>query len=68
LGKESLDVKKGLRGPLGFFERVQYNALNKIVLDKIRARFGGRMRYVWSIFWHSWSDRRMDGAFLGLFG
>jgi long-chain acyl-CoA synthetase len=46
LGKENMNAINGLRGPLGFFERIQYNALNKIVLDKIRARFGGRMRYV----------------------
>lgn len=46
LGKEHLNAKNNLRGPLGFFERIQFNALDKIVLDKIRARFGGRMRYV----------------------
>jgi len=29
---------------LGFFDRIQFNALNGLVLDKIRARFGGNLR------------------------
>lgn len=45
LGKENLYANHGRRGPLGTFERLQFKALDSIVLSKIRARFGGRMRH-----------------------
>lgn len=34
----------GKRGPLSYFEQFQFNILDSVVLQKIRDRFGGRMR------------------------
>jgi len=45
LGGEQAAVGRGERGPLGFVEKMQYSALNKIVLSKIRDRFGGQLRH-----------------------
>lgn len=45
LGRESVDAAHGKRGPLGMMEGFQFRLLNKIVLGKIRDRFGGRMRH-----------------------
>lgn len=45
LGAQHLAAKNGTRPPLGFWERWQYSALDGLVLDKIRARFGGRLRH-----------------------
>ena len=45
LGRANADVKYGVRGPLGPIEQIQYNILDKVVLSKIRDKFGGRMRY-----------------------
>jgi long-chain acyl-CoA synthetase len=45
LGKENVAAKIGKRGALGFFEQMQFNALDKIVLSKIRDRFGGKLRH-----------------------
>ena len=45
IGRMQSDAKNGLRGPLGPIERLQFHFLDKIVLSKIRDKFGGRMRY-----------------------
>jgi len=46
LGKEkNVRAVKGERGPLGAWENFQFNALDKIVLSKIRDRFGGKLRH-----------------------
>jgi len=44
LGRKNVEAKNGGRA-MGFLERVQFNALDKIVLSKIRARFGGNLRH-----------------------
>ena len=45
LGRANVDAQQGLRGPLSAMERVKFNMLDKLVLSKVRARFGGNMRY-----------------------
>jgi long-chain acyl-CoA synthetase len=45
LGKENVAANNGLRGPLGPIESIKYNVLNKVVLSKIRDRFGGNLRH-----------------------
>ena len=45
LGRRNADAEHGLRAPLGLFERVQFGALDKIVLSKIRDRFGGQLTH-----------------------
>jgi long-chain acyl-CoA synthetase len=45
LGEENVAAKNGLREPLGPIESVKYNILNKVVLSKIRDRFGGKLRH-----------------------
>jgi len=45
LGRKQVEAEDGRGPPLGMIERMKFNALNKIVLDKIRARFGGRLRH-----------------------
>jgi long-chain acyl-CoA synthetase len=45
VGQARVDAQHGHRGPLSFVERMQFAALDKIVLSKIRARFGGRLRH-----------------------
>ena len=45
LGRQKADFEHGKRGPLGFLENLQYKALDSIILSKIRARFGGRLRH-----------------------
>lgn len=37
--------RNGQRGPLGPIEQLQYSVLDRLVLSKIRDKFGGRMRY-----------------------
>lgn len=44
LGRKKSDEKKGLQS-MSFMENIQFNALDKIVLSKIRDRFGGRLRH-----------------------
>lgn len=44
LGRKNTEERKG-HGEMSFLERMQFNALDKIVLSKIRDRFGGRMRH-----------------------
>jgi len=44
LGRKNVDEKNGL-GRMGFLDRMQFNALDKIVLSKIRDRFGGNLRH-----------------------
>lgn len=45
LGRRRADAEAGLRYALGPFEQLQLNVLDKLVLDKIRARFGGELRH-----------------------
>lgn len=45
IGRANADAKHGVRRPLGLIENLQYNILDKIVLSKIRDKFGGKMRY-----------------------
>mmetsp|Transcript_45161 Transcript_45161/g.109962 ORF Transcript_45161/g.109962 Transcript_45161/m.109962 type:complete len:706 (+) Transcript_45161:370-2487(+) len=46
LGHENASYKRGEKDePLPFVQRIQFAALDKIVLSKIRERFGGRLRY-----------------------
>jgi long-chain acyl-CoA synthetase len=44
LGRRNVEAKNG-GDSLGFLEKMQFNALDKIVLSKIRARFGGNLRH-----------------------
>ncbi|KAL7581293.1 hypothetical protein ACA910_006060 [Epithemia clementina (nom. ined.)] len=44
LGRRNVEAQNGNAPPLGFFENMQYKALDKLVLSKIRARFGGNLR------------------------
>lgn len=45
LGRKNSDHKYGLGPALGFMENLQFKALDKIVLSKIRGRFGGNLKY-----------------------
>jgi len=45
MGRAHADVNCGVRGPLGPMEQLQFRILDKVVLSKIRDKFGGRMRY-----------------------
>jgi len=45
LGRRNKNAVDGSGPPLGWFERMQFNALDKIVLSKIRGRFGGNLRH-----------------------
>lgn len=45
LGHQTVQASHGRRPPLNMWEAWQYKTLNKIVLSKIRDRFGGRMRH-----------------------
>jgi len=44
LGRKNVQERQGL-GSMSFFDRLQYKALDKIVLSKIRDRFGGNLRH-----------------------
>ena len=44
LGRRNVEGKQGGQ-QLGSFEQIQFNALDKIVLSKIRDRFGGNLRH-----------------------
>jgi long-chain acyl-CoA synthetase len=44
LGKKNAAHKQGLGPALGFLEKLQFKALDSIVLSKIRDRFGGNLR------------------------
>lgn len=44
LGEAKSLADKGMRKPLGSLERVQLSILDRLVLSKIRGRFGGRLR------------------------
>jgi long-chain acyl-CoA synthetase len=48
LGEARSLAEKGLRPPLSSFERVQLSILDRLVLSKIRDRFGGNMRHGFS--------------------
>lgn len=45
LGDMDARYRNGLRGPLGPINKLTYSVLNKLVLSKIRDRFGGNMRH-----------------------
>jgi len=44
LGRKNVESKNGVY-TMGLFERLQYNTLDKLVLSKIRDKFGGRLRH-----------------------
>lgn len=44
MGHQRVLAEAGERAPLGTLEKMQFNILNSLVLSKIRARFGGRLR------------------------
>jgi len=44
LGRKNVNAKNGL-GSMSILERMQFKALDKIVLSKIRDRFGGNLRH-----------------------
>jgi long-chain acyl-CoA synthetase len=48
LGEAKALAEKGMGPPLGSFQRIQHSILDKLVLSKIRDRFGGRMRHGFS--------------------
>mmetsp|Transcript_41440 Transcript_41440/g.76533 ORF Transcript_41440/g.76533 Transcript_41440/m.76533 type:complete len:713 (-) Transcript_41440:241-2379(-) len=48
LGRRKFEATNGTGAPLGLLETVQYKALDGIVLNKIRGRFGGRMRHAYA--------------------
>eukprot|EP00339_Tiarina_fusa_P021825 CAMPEP_0117030720 /NCGR_PEP_ID=MMETSP0472-20121206/22150_1 /TAXON_ID=693140 ORGANISM="Tiarina fusus, Strain LIS" /NCGR_SAMPLE_ID=MMETSP0472 /ASSEMBLY_ACC=CAM_ASM_000603 /LENGTH=682 /DNA_ID=CAMNT_0004738871 /DNA_START=125 /DNA_END=2173 /DNA_ORIENTATION=+ len=45
LGARNADHRNGTGAPLGMVDRMKFSALDKIVLSKIRDRFGGNMRH-----------------------
>jgi len=45
LGRRNKEAENGDGAPLSWFEQVQFNALDKVVLQKIRNRFGGHLRH-----------------------
>mmetsp|Transcript_26192 Transcript_26192/g.38732 ORF Transcript_26192/g.38732 Transcript_26192/m.38732 type:complete len:693 (+) Transcript_26192:114-2192(+) len=45
LGRRRADAEAGLRSSLGVMENMQLKVLDKLVLDKIRDRFGGQLRH-----------------------
>ena len=45
LGRCHFEATHGVGQPLGILEKIQHNALNSIVLSKIRDRFGGNLRH-----------------------
>lgn len=48
LGEEKAKVHHGSRGPLSMLESIRFKILDSLVLSKIRARFGGRLRHGFS--------------------
>lgn len=45
LGKQNAEFVRGERGPLSYVDQLRFSFLDKLVLSKIRDRFGGRMRF-----------------------
>ena len=45
MGRRQADAAAGLRGSLGPLERLQFSILDRVILDKIRARFGGHLKH-----------------------
>jgi len=45
LGRQRADAEAGMRSPLGPFERLKLGVLDKVILEKIRARFGGNLKH-----------------------
>lgn len=45
LGDANARHRNGVAGPLGMFDKLKFAALDKIVLSKIRDRFGGNLRH-----------------------
>lgn len=43
MGEEKSAAEKGMRDPLGSLEKVKFAALDRLVLSKIRDRFGGNL-------------------------
>ena len=45
IGRIAADFRRGNRGPLSLSEKAKYYVLDRLVLSKIRDRFGGNLRY-----------------------
>lgn len=45
MGRQRADAEAGLRGNLGPLENLQLSVLDRVVLDKIRDRFGGNLKH-----------------------
>ena len=45
MGKRNAEFQRGERGPPSVVDRLKFSVLDNLVLSKIRARFGGRMRF-----------------------
>lgn len=45
MGRRRADAEAGLRGNLGPLEKLQLSVLDRVVLDKIRDRFGGNLKH-----------------------
>lgn len=45
LGEENAKIENGQRAGFGLLDSLRYKVLDKLVLSKIRARFGGRLRH-----------------------
>jgi long-chain acyl-CoA synthetase len=45
LGGEKVKIDQGERAPFGMLDSLRYRVLDSLVLSKIRARFGGRLRH-----------------------
>jgi len=45
MGRRRADAEAGLRGGLGPLENLQLQVLDRLVLDKIRNRFGGKLKH-----------------------
>jgi long-chain acyl-CoA synthetase len=45
IGRANADLQQGLRGPFGPLEKIKFHLLDRLVLSKIRNRFGGNLKY-----------------------
>ena len=45
IGSKNAQFQRGERGPLGYVDKIKFDLLDKIVISKIRDRFGGQLRY-----------------------
>ncbi|MGK3760905.1 MAG: long-chain acyl-CoA synthetase [Bacillariaceae sp.] len=45
IGGKNAQLQRGERGPLSYVDQIKFDLLDKIVISKIRDRFGGQLRY-----------------------